>query len=722
MSSNFILPYEPFGIDDSERCIEIPWAISCYNGEERILDVGYANAEDRYLEQLLSLNIKELHGIDIIEKNVEGIISHKSDIRNTNFPDQFFDMIYCISAIEHIGRDNSAYKKDFCEYSKDGDIEALSEICRITKDGGKIVITVPFGKYHNYGWFIHYDEERWNKLIKSVNCNTIREDFYKYDNGWHSCEEHELKEILYKDNNAPAAAGLVCIMLKKVANSNIEINNKESAKNAERTDMNTIEIKDDEINVEEIMDKIRKNIQKRKETGLSSGDDLSEASMGINDIQDSLHYLNNNADISNNCYSISSHRPFTGKFLVKGRSLINGEVRRYIDPVIWNQTQFNNELIKILSEAGTRIDIVYEYLEDIEHINGICERLSSTDNSVSTINKRLKENEKEINSINELIVNIDKIDPICERLEIAETSFNHINNRISNLESEKKDISGMVKEEVAKQLDEILSFMDFEIRNREQLAHLLEKRIERGRGAKSVPSSAPLEAPDLNYFIFEEKFRGSRKDIKGRQNAFLPFFEGCRNVLDIGCGRGEFLELMREQGIGAKGVDFDETMVDFCHSKDLDVTFNDAITYLETLEDSSLDGIFIDQVVEHLEPVDLVRLLELCYQKLKLGYYIIAETVNPLSFTSFANFYIDLTHVRPVHPETLKYLFDVAGFRQIEAQFSAPVSDENRLKHLPSEIVDDNKEKLFIESYNNNISMLNGILYGAQDYAVVGKK
>lgn len=74
MSSNFIfkLPSEPFGIDDSERCIEIPWAISCYSGEERVLDVGYANAEDRYLEQLLSLNIKELHGIDIIEKILEG--------------------------------------------------------------------------------------------------------------------------------------------------------------------------------------------------------------------------------------------------------------------------------------------------------------------------------------------------------------------------------------------------------------------------------------------------------------------------------------------------------------------------------------------------------------------------------------------------------------------------------------------------------------------------
>ena len=459
--------------------------------------------------------------------------------------------------------------------------------------------------------------------------------------------------------------------------------------------METIEIKDDQINVEEIMAKIRENIRKRKEAGVYPREDLLDLSVEMSNVQDNLQYLKNNADIGNNSYFISSHRQLTGKFLVKGRSLINGEVRRYIDPVVWKQTEFNNELVRILSKAGNRVDTVYEYLEDIEHINGICERLSSTDNSLDTINKRLK---------------------------TTETAFKDLESRILMLESDDMDISGLVKEEVANQVNKILLSMDSEIKNREWLAHLLEKRIEKVPGKESVSSSAPLKAPDLNYFIFEDRFRGSREDIKKRQNTFLPYFENCKNVLDIGCGRGEFLELLREQGIGAKGVDFDETMVEFCNSKDLDVVFDDALSYLETLEDSSLDGIFIDQVVEHLEPVALVRLLELCYQKLKLGYYIIAETVNPQTFVSFVNFYIDLTHIRPVHPETLEYLFVTKGFREIEVRYLSVVSDNNRLKHINiSDNLSEN-EKENLHNYNQNINLLNSVLFGAQDYSVIGKK
>jgi O-antigen chain-terminating methyltransferase len=133
---------------------------------------------------------------------------------------------------------------------------------------------------------------------------------------------------------------------------------------------------------------------------------------------------------------------------------------------------------------------------------------------------------------------------------------------------------------------------------------------------------------------------------------------------------------------------------------------------------------FLDQVVEHLEPKYLIKLLELCYKKLKFGYFIVIETVNPLSLTSFANFYIDLSHKKPIHPETLKFLLESAGFRDIEVKFFSPIPDEYKLKKVEvgENIGVEEKEGKIIEVYNHNIEKLNETLYGCQDYAVIGKK
>ena len=110
------------GVGDTERYIEIPWAISEYSDEHTVLDIGYANAEERYIASLLSLKIPNLHGLDISEKKIDGIISHTGDIRQTNFEDNFFDFVFCISTIEHIGRDNSKYIHNFIEDLESGDI------------------------------------------------------------------------------------------------------------------------------------------------------------------------------------------------------------------------------------------------------------------------------------------------------------------------------------------------------------------------------------------------------------------------------------------------------------------------------------------------------------------------------------------------------------------------------------------------------------------------
>lgn len=476
--------------------------------------------------------------------------------------------------------------------------------------------------------------------------------------------------------------------------------------------MDTFEIKDDEINVEEIMEKIRENIRRRKEAGVYPPDPDSlaapQAPAGSStDIARDLAYLSGNWNIQNNSYFISSHRPVVGKYLVKGRELVHGEVRRYVDPVIWKQAEFNHATGRVLEEVARQVSGVESLREQIRE--DTTRQIQTTIGEVrSRLKERLQEQKHEI------------------RGEISETE-EQIRDEVTELAAQLKaeiseEVGAQVRAEVAKQVQSALLAMDTDIENRAWLAKVLEGRVLRGAPGEAELPDSPSAGTGLNYFVFEDQFRGSREEIKERQRAFVRYFEGCSNVLDIGCGRGEFLELMRDAGIGARGVDLDETMVEFCRSRGLAVELNDAVSYLEQLEDESLDGVFIDQVVEHLEPAYLVRLLELCYRKMKFGYHIVAETVNPLSFVSFANFYIDMTHVRPVHPETLKFLFGAAGFREIETQFSAPIPDEARLRKLPVNEGLGEAELLQAEIYNRNLDLLNGTLYGAQDYAMIGKK
>lgn len=211
----FELPYEPYGVGDTERCIEIPWALSCYRGEEMVLDVGFAHAEERFLKELLAQGIPHLHGIDLVKKRVDKIDSVMGDIRSTPFHNGSFDLVFCISTIEHIGKDNSRYWKGSCEEDNAGDIAAARELCRIMKCGGRMVLTAPYGKFRDYGWFIQYDEIRWQELIRALGCRVIREDFFKYGVGWRKCQKEALHDVLYQENGAAAAAGLVCVLLEK---------------------------------------------------------------------------------------------------------------------------------------------------------------------------------------------------------------------------------------------------------------------------------------------------------------------------------------------------------------------------------------------------------------------------------------------------------------------------------------------------------------------------
>ena len=217
-------------------------------------------------------------------------------------------------------------------------------------------------------------------------------------------------------------------------------------------------------------------------------------------------------------------------------------------------------------------------------------------------------------------------------------------------------------------------------------------------------STRELATPAFDYFLFEHRERGSAAEIKRRQSIYLDLFRGRSNVVDLGCGRGEFVELLVENGINATGVDSGEDMADFCRDRGLPVVQADVFEYLNSIPDETFDGIFCSQVVEHFSPEQILRLVSLCAQKLQPGGVIVAETVNTNCPAALSNFYLDPTHVRPVPPELLKFMIEQQGFEFQTFRFSSPVSGN------------DASESLDIDS---GLAQ-EGLLY--QDYAVIARR
>jgi O-antigen chain-terminating methyltransferase len=199
--------------------------------------------------------------------------------------------------------------------------------------------------------------------------------------------------------------------------------------------------------------------------------------------------------------------------------------------------------------------------------------------------------------------------------------------------------------------------------------------------------------------------------IKKRVAVYLPALrEGAgperRPIFDFGCGRGELLELLRDEGLPASGVDSNRAAVDKCRAQGLDASAGDAFEALSKIPDQSLGGLTAIHVVEHLPLALLFKLLDEALRVLRPGGVAIYETPNPQNvLVGACNFYVDPTHRNPIHPQTLQYLTEARGMVRVETLMLHPYPEEKRLP----------EDSALARTFND-------YFYGPQDFAVIGRR
>jgi O-antigen chain-terminating methyltransferase len=441
--------------------------------------------------------------------------------------------------------------------------------------------------------------------------------------------------------------------------------------------MTDIKPKGESLSVNDIMDHLREEIKKKQEEGFYARDEGKEflehgaaLTREVRVKMDELVGTINQIWDPTIDREIASHRPYIGKLIVLSKKIVRALARPVFKVMLQGQKELNQHLVKLMT-------VLINYLNP---------SLQSVRDNIQDLMGRYEE------------LGVKYLDTIKSHNELYKSHLDILES--FNIQQRK--------------LEEVLW------------------GLKRAQGSGLKTQDSRLQTPDSrlhitlddkSYLLFEERYRGTREDVKEKQRIYVDYFKDVEKVLDLGCGRGEFLELLKENGINSYGIDTNELNVSMCKEKGLDVIKTDGISHLKSLEDDSLGGVFAAQVVEHLEAGDIIEMIRLAYRKLKTDTTFIAETINPLCLTTFAGpFYLDLTHIKPIHPQALVFLLEMAGFKNVEIRFGTPYPDEMKLQQVDFFHNLRRFEDAFLNIINNNINRLNELLYGFQEYAVIGKK
>ena len=267
--------------------------------------------------------------------------------------------------------------------------------------------------------------------------------------------------------------------------------------------------------------------------------------------------------------------------------------------------------------------------------------------------------------------------------------------------------------DIAKKLDDLqvqLASLESRIRNSDT----------EGPSASAAGAPVAQRERDFRYHAFEQVFREPSERLKESLRRYLPtFLNAPEPVLDLGCGRGEFLQLMKESQKNAYGIDLSQYEVERLRAAGLEAAVADVFEHVQKLEESSTGGVFCAQVVEHLPPETVYSLLSYLHSAMKAGAPLVIETVNPLSVFGFHHlFFKDPTHIFPVHPDTLLFMLRYAGFKDVEAHLITPVAEQQKLPEPKKE----DFEPAAYEYLKSMTGRLNNLLYDSLEYYVIGYK
>jgi SAM-dependent methyltransferase/cell division septum initiation protein DivIVA len=489
-----------------------------------------------------------------------------------------------------------------------------------------------------------------------------------------------------------------------------------------------------EINVDELMQKIRAEVAKRRNSSPQkrlmykpeNNNLLARYNANLELMEGLLKNAELRSEVRNKWPDNLNKFPFNISkdiqkialkilnFLFKDQREVNYNLIRALKESV----ALNRQLIEQVTALRAQMDHPSAAMET--RLTSIDRRLTTTETRFSSIEKRLgavdsriPEIDRHLGAIDEhLIAKNRRLGDMDDRLNTVDTRLQAVGDRLNTTDSHLHEVNSHLQ-----RVDERHFRNDSYLKNDlNQQKRLLSIFLEEAR--KRLPEPFNQEQlqtfvneekhiSDAFYTAFEDRFRGSREEIKNRLKTYIPFVEkalaSCdyAPTIDIGCGRGEWLELLSECGIKSSGVDINSTMVQYCQELNLDAVEGDGLLYLRNVPDNSLAIVSAFHVIEHLPLQTLLDLTDEALRVLRPGGIVIFETPNPENLIVGAcNFYFDPTHRNPIPPATAQFLLENRGFRQVEIHRLHPVGINHNL---------DNQ-------------FLKDVLLCSQDYAVIGWK